>query len=109
MKYDGYTVGPVLRNLREDRGITVEGLSTITGISTSAIKQIEQGGRNLSMKNLYILMEAYEVDANTILSVPVSEKTNSIDQRLGQLPQKQRDYFTKSFIFMLEHVDQVAS
>ena len=57
MKYDGYAVGPVLRNLRTDRKITVEGLSDMTGISTSAIKQIEQGGRNLSMKNLYIMME----------------------------------------------------
>lgn len=105
MKYDGYAIGPVLRNLRRDRNITVEGLSAMTGISTSAIKQIEQGGRNLSMKNLYIMMEAYGVDANTILNVQVSENINPIDQRLRQLPQKQRDYFTKSFLFMLEHVD----
>lgn len=109
MKYDGYAVGPVLRNLRTDRKITVERLSDMTGISTSAIKQIEQGGRNLSMKNLYIMMEAYGVDANTILNIQVTENKESIDQRLSRLPKSQRDYFAKTFLFMMENVNQVAS
>ena len=50
MKYDGYAVGPILRKLREDRGYSLTQLSGATGISVSTLIQMEQGGRNLSMK-----------------------------------------------------------
>lgn len=105
MQYDGYLVGPVIRSLRTSRHITVEALSEKTGISTSAIKQIEQGGRNLSMKNLYILMDVYGVDANTILNIKGMVNKKSIDERLNQLNQKQREYLTQLFLFMLDNTD----
>lgn len=66
MEYDGYTVGPNLRQLRTDRKLTLEQVSELTGLSTSSIKQLEQGGRNLSMKSLFLFMAAYECDANTL-------------------------------------------
>ena len=53
MKYDGYVVGPILRKLREDRGYSLTRLSEVTGLSVSTLIQMEQGGRNLSMKSLY--------------------------------------------------------
>jgi transcriptional regulator with XRE-family HTH domain len=105
MQYDGYKIGPILRNLRTSRHISVETLSEKTGISTSAIKQIEQGGRNLSMKNLYRMMDVYEVDANTILDVKETTNEKSVDERLRQMNPQQREYFTQSFLYMLEHVD----
>lgn len=102
MQYNGYDVGPVLRELRKDKGLTIDKVCEITGISTSTLSQLEQGGRNLSMRNLYVLMDVYEVDANTILAVTPSKNKDSIDKRLSSLSQKQRDYFTSSFLFMLE-------
>lgn len=69
MKYNGYEVGPVLRRLRRNRHYTIEAFSEKTGISASTLKQMEQGGRNLSMRNLYVMMDALEVDANTILGL----------------------------------------
>lgn len=66
MKYEGYMVGSALRKLRMDRGLSVLQASNLTGMSTSSINQIEQGGRNLSMKSLFIFMDTYGVDANNM-------------------------------------------
>ena len=60
MKYEGYMVGPALRKLRTDRGLSILQASNLTGLSTSSLNQIEQGGRNLSMKSLFLFMNAYE-------------------------------------------------
>ena len=91
MKYDGYVVGPILRKLREDRGYSLTRLSEVTGLSVSTLIQMEQGGRNLSMKSLYVLMELYKVDANTILgivnpSIQGLPKWKKRSERILQLP-----------------------
>lgn len=88
MKYDGYVVGPILRKLREDRGYSLTQLSEATGLSVSTLIQMEQGGRNLSMKSLYVLMELYKVDANTILGINKREDCKSIDTRLGKMEKR---------------------
>lgn len=103
MKYDGYEVGPVLRKLRTDRKYTFESLSELSGLSVSTLMQMEQGGRNLSMKSLYILMEIYQVDANTILGLDEKRDKHSIDLRLQLLDDKKRAYLTETFVFMLDH------
>jgi len=74
MKYDGVIVGSTLRNLRKESNVTLENMSNITGISTSSIKQYEQGGRQLSIRNLYILVDFFGVDANTILNIRESKE-----------------------------------
>lgn len=38
-------VGPRLRRLRKDRGVTLAGLSEATGISVSTLSRLESGGR----------------------------------------------------------------
>lgn len=68
MKYEGYKIGPVIRNVRKGKGLLLDEVATKTGISVSTLGQVEQGGRNLSMKNLYMLMDVYNTDANTLLS-----------------------------------------
>ena len=65
-EYDGCKVGPVLRRLRKERKMTVDYVSEVTGLSTSTINQLEQGGRNLSMKSLYILNKLVEISQNII-------------------------------------------
>lgn len=108
LHYDGCTNGPLLRDIRKQRNLTIDKVCEITGISASTLKQIEQGGRNLSMRTLYILMEVYEVDANTMLSIRTRRNQASIDERLKQLPVKQREYFTKTFLYMLDQAEKVA-
>ena len=105
MKYDGYMVGPALRKLRLERGLSILQASNLTGMSTSSLNQIEQGGRNMSMKSLFLFMEVYDVDANTVLDINVKQDNNeSIDSRIAMLPDKQQEYFKKTFSLMLENV-----
>lgn len=104
MKYEGYMVGPALRKLRTDRGLSILQASNLTGLSTSSLNQIEQGGRNLSMKSLFLFMNAYEVDANTVLDIKATyNKEDSIDARLDLLPDKQKAYFKETFLYMLDN------
>ncbi|MBO5088801.1 MAG: helix-turn-helix transcriptional regulator [Lachnospiraceae bacterium] len=98
--YNKFKVGPNVREIRNNRGITIAKASDLTGISEEMIAKIEQGNRNMTMQTMFALMEAYDVDANTLLGV--SAKDMSIDSRLSALPQGQRNYFTSSFLFMLE-------
>ena len=109
MKYDGCAVGSILRKLRNDRNVTLEQMSGDTGISVSAIKQYEQGGRQISIRNLYVLIDFFGVDANTILNVSVPENKISIDYKLKQLDKKQREYLTRTFLYMMDHVNEMAS
>ena len=59
----------MIRDIRKDKGLLMEEVAAKTGISVSTLGQVEQGGRNLSMKNLYMLMEVYETDANSLLAM----------------------------------------
>lgn len=106
--YNGCENGPVLRTLRKNKNLTIDKVCELTGISASTLSQLEQGGRNLSMRILYILMEVYEVDANTMLSLEPVKNPVSIDAKLNKLSQKQREYFTNSFLFMLEQAERIS-
>lgn len=100
MKYEGYKIGPVIRDIRKDKGLLIEEVAAKTGISVSTLGQVEQGGRNLSMKNLYMLMEVYETDANSLLAIKCTP--DSLDSRLKRLPADKQDYLKKTFDFMIE-------
>lgn len=114
MKYDGYVIGPGIRQLRLDRKLTLDQVSELTGLSISSIKQLEQGGRNLSMKSLFLFMDAYQCDANTILDISIESSTDkkadsTIDACLDLLPGEQKKYLKQSFIYMIEQAKQLAS
>lgn len=109
MRYEGYMVGPAIRKLRTDRGLSIMEASNLTGMSTSSLNQMEQGGRNMSMKSLFLFMSAYGTDANTVLDIKEESKTkDSIDFRLAALPEKQREYFIRTFSFMLDQANTMA-
>ncbi len=99
-QYEGYEIGPILREIRKDKRLTVEDVAGSVGISVSSLSQLEQGGRNLSMKNLYLLMDVYETDANTLLNLNAT--SNSIEAKLKKLPPEQRQFLMKSFDFMID-------
>ena len=109
-KYDGYTVGPNLRQLRKDKKLSVYQVSELTGLSNSSINQIEQGGRSLSMNGLYLLMDAYQCDANKLLNIEETDKNeDSIDSRLSELPVEQQNYLRHTFEFMIEQAAGLVS
>lgn len=109
MKYDGCTVGSILRKLRNEKNLTLEAMSEDTGISVSSIKQYEQGGRQISIRNLYVLIDFFGVDANTILNVSEPAEEISIDDMLKQLDKKQQGYLKQTFRYMCEHAAEMAS
>ena len=100
MKYEGYKIGPVIRDIRKDKGLLIEEVAAKTGISVSTLGQVEQGGRNLSMKNLYMLMDVYETDANTLLAIDAT--SDSLDSKLRELPVDKQENLRKTFNFMIE-------
>ena len=102
VEYQGYVNGPLLRRIRKERGFTIEKVCELAGISTSTLSQMEQGGRKLTMRNLYHLMRIYNVDANTLLGVPKMVAGNSIDESLKTLSLRERDFLTSSFLYMIE-------
>lgn len=106
MKYEGYKIGPVTRNVRKRKGLLLDDVATKTGISVSTLGQVEQGGRNLSMKNLYMLMDVYETDANTLLAIDAT--SDSLDSKLRELPVDKQEYLRKTFDFMIEQALQSA-
>lgn len=101
MEYNAFEIGPALEQIRKDKKMTREDVSAVTGLSVSSIKQIEYGIRNLSMRALYLFMDAYECDANTLLNIDVNKEA-SIDTKLMKLPKEKRDYFVRSFLFMID-------
>ena len=42
MKYEGYKIGPVIRDIRKDKGLLIEEVAAKTGISVSTLGQVEQ-------------------------------------------------------------------
>lgn len=108
MEYNAIEVGPILKKIREDKLLTRERVSEKTGLSVSSIKQIEYGVRNLSMRGLYMFMEAYQCDANTLLNIGSSER-DSVDYLLMRLPDEQRHYFIKTFKYMMKEMSEVES
>lgn len=108
MKYESYMVGPALRKLREERGLSIMQACDLTGMSNSSIVQMEQGGRNMSMKSLFLFMDAYQTDANTVLDIKTEAKeSNTIDSRLAALPEKEREYLLSTFLFMLDNAERI--
>lgn len=106
MKYEGYKIGPVIRDVRKNKGLLLDEVAMRTGISVSTLGQVEQGGRNLSMKNLYMLMEVYETDANTLLAIETTP--DSLDSKLRRLPADKQVYLKNTFNYMIEQALQSA-
>ena len=105
MEYDGNVIGLRLRELRKERKLTLDKVSELTGLSISTLKQVEQGGRRLSMTSLYLFMTIYQCDANTLLSIKadMSEKHFSELDRLPELErEKCREVFSQIVDMLLE-------
>ncbi|MDP9869539.1 MULTISPECIES: helix-turn-helix domain-containing protein [Streptosporangium] len=66
------TIGPRLRSLRRDRGMTLEALSAATGISVSGLSRIESGKRRPTLELLIPLARAHRVALDQLIAAPAT-------------------------------------
>ncbi|WP_328477432.1 XRE family transcriptional regulator [Actinoplanes sp. NBC_00393] len=64
------TVGPRLRELRQQRDMTLTQLSESTGISVSTLSRLESGTRKPTLELLLPLAEAYQVTLDELVDAP---------------------------------------
>ena len=67
-------VGFKIRIIREDRGLSQEGLGTLAGLHRAYVGQVERGEKNVGLKKLEKIAEALNV------SVCVLVDTSSVDE-----------------------------
>lgn len=65
-------IGPRLRRLRNDRGLTLECLSAETGISVSALSRLESGKRRPTLDLLIPLARAHRVAIEQLIAAPAT-------------------------------------
>ena len=63
-------VGPRLKQLRQQRGITLSELAEETGISTSTLSRLEAGIRRPTLEQLLPLARAYAVTLDELVDAP---------------------------------------
>lgn len=65
-------VGPRLRSLRQQRQVTLAGLSEATGISVSTLSRLESGHRRPSLELLLPLARAHRVPLDELVGAPAT-------------------------------------
>lgn len=63
-------VGPRLRRIRDQRGITLTELADATGISKSTLSRLESGQRKPSLELLLPIAEAHQVPIDELVGAP---------------------------------------
>jgi transcriptional regulator with XRE-family HTH domain len=63
-------VGPRLKRLREQRGVTLTALAAKTGISKSTLSRLENGERKPSLELLLPLAEAHHLPLDELVGAP---------------------------------------
>ncbi len=63
-------VGPRVRALRQQRGVTLQQLSTTTGISVSTLSRLESGRRRPTLELLLPLARAHRVALDELVGAP---------------------------------------
>jgi len=63
-------VGPRLRRVREQRGVTLTEVANLTGISKSTLSRLENGQRRPSLELLLPLAQTYRVPIDDLVGAP---------------------------------------
>lgn len=78
-------IGPRLRALRRDRGLTLETLAAQTGISVSKLSRLESGKRRPTLELLIPLARAHRVALDQLVAAPATG-----DPRVHLRPHRRR-------------------
>src|SRR6185437_3164396 len=66
------TIGPRLRALRQDRGLTLEALAATSGISVSTLSRLESGKRQPTLDLLIPLARTHRVALDQLVAAPAT-------------------------------------
>ncbi len=66
----GRSIGPVLRQLRRQRGLSLQQVSLATGISRSFLSQVETGTNDITFQRLCRVIDLYGVDLADLVAPP---------------------------------------
>lgn len=74
-----------VREIRKEKSLTIEELAEATGLSVSYVGRLENGERNLSVKNMNLFADALGVEPQELLSASRTKSTNvvSVMGRIG--------------------------
>jgi quercetin dioxygenase-like cupin family protein len=62
------TLGPALRALREERGVSLANVSAATGLSASFLSLVEQGRSDITLSRLMSLVKFYDVGLTDLIT-----------------------------------------
>jgi transcriptional regulator with XRE-family HTH domain len=79
-------IGPRLRSIRRQRGMTLEALSAATGISVSGLSRLESGKRRPTLDLLVPLARAHRIALDQLVAAPASG-----DPRVHLTPRRVRN------------------
>ncbi|MFE2319113.1 helix-turn-helix domain-containing protein [Streptomyces sp. NPDC059441] len=65
-------IGPRLRTLRRDRGLTLEALAATTGMSVSTLSRLESGKRRPTLELLIPLARTHRVALDQLVAAPAT-------------------------------------
>lgn len=108
MQYEGWRVGENIRQLREDKKLSMADFCEQIGKSESHMRMVELGHRKISLDMLYELMEFFGTDADHILGVYAEADNLSVDAMLQNLPVEQRRYIVSIVSHMVAGISVVA-
>jgi len=75
--------GSAVRGLRQQRGLSQERLAFRAGLHPSYVAQVERGERNISLRNIWQLADALNVDAGELLVPGPSQQPPSAGRFRG--------------------------
>lgn len=67
-------VGPAIRAIREERGVTMQSLADQIGVCKSTINQIEQGHNKASLEVLIAVAEVLDTTLDALVPVSISQE-----------------------------------
>ena len=88
-----------IKELREARGMTLETLADLVGLSTSYVQRLENGDRNLSVKHFEGFAEALRVQPEDLIK-SISERDRALLAAIHG-----SDPATKAVIYRLAGID----
>ena len=80
MKINLKHIGENIRTVRKRKGLTLEVLSGLSGVSESFLGMVERGASSLSIETLIALCDALDVTAASILMEGREENTRPSDK-----------------------------
>lgn len=67
MQYNHFITGRIIRELREERGLTQEVLSGLAAVSRSHLAEIETGHTNANVETLWKISEALDMKMSELI------------------------------------------